>query len=300
MLDTYYYAKTIKGIVVALSDLYNNMKIERYSKEGQLVKEFRVPFTFGAVNKYQYINKEKEANKKYYMQFPRIALVFNGFNYAPDRARGTYENRYFYDQDIGLDSIDEFISDVQPTPYNFDFSLDIISNSLDEYCQIMENIAPYFNPTLHLRVKEFSFLNVERDLKVIMNGIDYDGSPEQEENEKRIIRSSLSLTVQGWMYRPVTNSKIIKEIQTRYYTKEYDDEGNSYSVLANDCYTSGFASTSAAEEVEPYMWYTSGTTDDKIYLRRCSSIDFDPSDLWVDDEGNYMVDGYKVFIYDDE
>ena len=58
--------------------------------------------------------------------------------------------------------------------------------------------------------------------------------------------------------------------------------------------------TSAAEAVPEWAWDTSGTDLDTKYLKKCGPIDFDPNDLWVDDDGKYMVDGYKVFIYDDE
>ena len=216
-MNQYYYPKTIRNITIAFTDLFNDLVVKRLNDSGIVEKEIEVPIKFGPVNKFQQIIKETESGKQYYVSLPSLAVTLDGMTYASDRVTGAYEERYFHDADVGLDNLTDFITDVQPTPYDYSYTLHVLSESMDDFSQIMENILPYFNPELTLRVKEFDFLNWERDLEVVQNGITTEFLEPQAENEKRYVNGSISFIVKGYMYRPVTSAKVIKEIQSKYY-----------------------------------------------------------------------------------
>lgn len=257
-MELYYYPQTIKKVVVALSDMFNNLTIQRRDDTGNVSKTFKVPFTFGPVNKYQYIRQETGEMKKYYLQLPRVALTLDGFNYSQDRATGVNELRYFYDNQLDISSLDEFYEDVQPTPWDLTFNLHIRTEAMDDFCQIVENILPYFNPALYLRIKEFDFLNVERDLQVIIQGLEPEFTEIQEENEKREVNGIIPFTVAAWMYRPISNQKVIKEIQTRYFISTPSGLVTSGSNLLVEQYnTSGFGDVSAVPSTSAFSY--SGT-----------------------------------------
>jgi hypothetical protein len=141
--------------------MFNNLQVRRLKDDGSLSKEFTVPFTFGPVEKYQWIRKEGEEAKRYYLQLPRLAMTLDSFNYSQTRSTGVNELRYFFDKNTDLDDLDTFFSDVQPTPYDLNFTLHLRTESMDDFSQIVENILPYFNPALYLRIKEFDFLSIE-------------------------------------------------------------------------------------------------------------------------------------------
>lgn len=235
-MNYYYYPKTIKGVVVALMDLFNDITVYKYDSSGTAIEQYTVPFTFGPANKayqdrvenhyfdtsasdLQGYTQVEEIGQTYYLQQPRIALTLASITYAGDRAYGVNEWRHWLKETLQLsgNDFDRTFSDYQPTPYDLNFNLAIMTNSTDYFSQIMENILPYFNPKLYLRVKEFSFLNVERDLPVSIGGIPLDFSTDMGETDQRQINASLDLTVEAFMYRPWTYSKIIKVINSRYY-----------------------------------------------------------------------------------
>lgn len=222
----YYYPRTVRAITIALTDMFNDIKVVKYDTDGNIIGERDVPITFGPVEKYHqdrledhYFDSDNvEHNNRYYLQIPRIALVPNGIVYDPDRATGANEWRYWMKETLELSDseLDNVISDYQPTPYNFNFTVYIKNDSMDYLSQILENILPYFNPTLMLRVKEFSFLNVERDLPVTLDAVGYDFIEDQAAPDTRYVNATMNLTVRGYMYRPFVLSKVIKTINSKY------------------------------------------------------------------------------------
>ena len=275
----YYYPRTIRAITVALLDMFNDIRVFKYDKRGDIVGERDVPVTFGPVEKYHQDRIEDhyfdannvEHNQRYYLQIPRIALIPNGVTYDADRATGANEWRYWMQEtlDINSNDIDEIFSDYQPTPYNFNFTVHVKNDSMDYMSQILEHLLPYFNPTLMLRVKEFSFLNVERDLPVILDGVGYDFIDDQSAPDSRFVNATMNLTVKGYMYRPVVMSKIIKVINSKYLELPNAKIINSYHTsgfltvdgvpiasalpTSGDYFTSGYYNNGRKE----YDWYKS-------------------------------------------
>ena len=222
----YYYPRTVRAITIALLDMFNDIRVVKFDRDNNPVSEKRVPITFGPVEKYHQERTENhyydahniEHNKRYYLQIPRIALVPNGITYDPDRAKGVNEWRYWMKETLGMKEheLDEVISDYQPTPYNYNYTVYIKNDSMDYLSQILENILPYFNPTLMLRVKEFSFLNIERDIPVTLDGVGYEFIDDEQSSDTRYVNATMNLTVKGYMYRPFISSKVIKYIKSEY------------------------------------------------------------------------------------
>jgi hypothetical protein len=219
----YYYPKTLRNITLAMLDLFDDIQVKDYDKNNVLVKTTTLPITFGPVSKFQQEGLQVESGKHYTMQVPRLALEYTGTHYDSNRTTGTNETRYFYDSLLDINDVDSFFSDVQPAPYNNTFNLHIRTRALDHYNQIIENILPYFNPALYLRIKEFSFLNIERDLQVTLDSITPDFLDIQDNNSVREVNAVLSFTVKGFMYRPISTASIIKKIRFSTFYTDKDD-----------------------------------------------------------------------------
>lgn len=275
----YYYPRTVRAITIALLDMFNDIKVMKFDDNNNIISEKDVPITFGPVEKYHQDRTENhyfdadnvEHNQRYYLQIPRIALVPNGIVYDPERATGVNEWRYWMKESLGLSEgeIEEVVSDYQPTPYNFNFTVYIKNDSMDYLSQILENILPYFNPTLMLRVKEFSFLNIERDLPVTLDGVGYDFIDDESAPDTRYVNATMNLTVRGFMYRPFLMSKVVKVINSKYiempnsnliegfHTSGVETSGcgtpidTSAVPSSGDYWTSGFIATTTKE----YNWY---------------------------------------------
>lgn len=218
--NIYYYPETIRCVTVALLDMFNDFWIKRYTsapaKGSTVVKSVRVPIMFGPVEK-RHADELRDGKEGFQAPpVPRMSLVFNGLDYDASRASGVNEIRSFYDSAIPVSNLDQFFTDVNPTPYNYSFTLSLLTESIGDYSQILENILPYFNPTRYLRVKEFQFLNIERDLPVKLGNVTQNFSDSIDISEKRKIGGDIELTVNGWMYRPIGYAKLIKTINVNY------------------------------------------------------------------------------------
>ena len=261
-------------------DMFNDLVVYKYTSAGVSAESYNVPISFGPMEKehmqriedHEYIASATDASgytqvesygQRYYLSLPRMALVMNGIAYNADRAYGVNEWREWFGEilETSGNNIDEILRDHQPSPYDINYTLHIMTDSMDYFAQIMENILPYFNPALFLRVKEFSFLNIERDLKVTMPGVVPEFiAPEISDDERRYVNATMDLTVEAWMYRPFEYSKIIKVIQSKYFVVDASSPAVSamsatsattsadfagYVVSADYFSTSGFLYTSA-------------------------------------------------------
>jgi hypothetical protein len=309
----YYYPRTIKNVTIALMDLFNDLQVYKYDSSGVSADSYTVPLSFGPMEKehmqriedHEYIASATDSagykqvepyGQRYYLSTPRMALVMNGIAYNADRAYGVSEWREWFAETLvdGV-NVDEILRDYQPSPYDINYTLYIMTDSIDYLSQILENILPYFNPALQLRVKEFSFLNIERDLKVTMPGVVTEFiSNEISDDERRYVNATMDLTVEAWQYRPFEYSKIIKVINSKYFvvdasspvvsamsaTTVSSSDFDGYVISADYFSTSGVLYTSAGDlptsavpasgtytfsgdyldDTKHFAWFTSATT----------------------------------------
>jgi len=247
--DNYYYPRTIENVTKKFIDLFNGLKIKKYSSSGTILKTTGVPVMWGPMDKYFMIRKEgyNSGNDPYYQKVPRISIYGPMLTFSSNRQSSSNTARQHYSENLGLDNITDFYEDIQPRAYDYGYVVTIRTNKMDDMNQILENILPYYEPSRYLRVKEFSFLNIERDLKVTFDG---NASPEfgdpYEENTNRIIECTLNFTVDGFMYMPVSTSKIIKIIDSKYFVDTIGNFTSATAVEDNNFVTSGYKDDSYA------------------------------------------------------
>ena len=240
--------------------MFDDITVKRYAKDFvTVVKTIDVPIIFGSVEKFHQTRKEEESLERYYQTLPRIAVSVEAIEYNSERCVATNELRSFYDPLSGTE-IPLVIRDVEPTPYDLTFKMQIKADSMSDFYQVLENILPYFNPSLYLRVREFSFLNLERDLRVTLESVVPEFVEDIDETGTRMTNGTLTFKVDAYLYRPIDNAKIIKKIDSRYFTAE--DLSYVTSASYNEEWrTSGYNSVSAAPSTG---FDLSGTTDAEI------------------------------------
>lgn len=259
-METFYYgAMVIKNVTIALLDMFNDMIVTKYDSSATVVETKNVPIQWGPIEKehrdrlenHYFDTSGNEIGDRFYLTIPRMSLLMTGISYNPDRAYGVNEWRYWFLETLELSgsSIQNMFSDYQPTPYDLNFELHIRADRMDYFSQILENILPYFNPKLYLRVKEFSFLNVERDLPVKLDSVIPDIRDELNETEMRQCNATLSLTVEAFMYRPFTESGMIHIINSRYYI---GGSAPSYNTSGNPVITSATSTSASVYQFSDY------------------------------------------------
>lgn len=265
LLPENYNPQTIRGIHLAIMDLFNNIIVRDYDSDGNIVQTIRVPIQLSMQEKYQAFLKEKESGIKYYPKYPKMSLTWDSITFNGERYKSGNVPRFWSAIDTGITDVDTYLKDTNPIPYDLGFTLNIQTQSMSQFTQILESILPYFNPARHVRMKEFRFLNVERDIKVSLEGVSQEFLIEQEESVRRYVNGALQLNVEAFIYAPFeTNIGIIKEIRTRYYPgpqsasfsaiEGYNTSGwDSSASFSGDYETSGVFSGSDDFSFEYYI-----------------------------------------------
>ena len=244
----FYYPHTIRNITTALLKYFDNIQCDRYDKSGNITKEIIVPIMFAPISKIQQqrtesysVEPEDSAHKRFYISIPRIALNLVDIAYDPTRSFGVNETRYWKDNTKDVSELNSFFEDIVPTPYNLTYNLEIRSENISDLACIFEQILPFFNPKIYLAISEFSFLNIKRDLPVIISSVTNKWSEELEVNEYRKIDAAITLVVEAFLYRPITTAKVVKVIKTRFWI------GNSSGTeaLGHEIDLSAFPANSA-------------------------------------------------------
>ncbi len=271
-MNRFYYPRTLWQYTVALSDVFNDMYIYRYDRDGNIIKRLEVPLTFAPIKKEQFAREVDHPSdeNRYYQQLPRMALVLTNLTPDPNRAYSSNDERLWIDDALELPTGVSVYKDFQPTPYNVNFNLYIRSNSLEDLSQILENILPYFNPKIFLRVKEFSFLNIERDIPVELTNTNLDFTQDLDSESMREVNASLDLTLEGWMYKPVTSGGLVKIINSKFFIGSnagYNPDGTpiettNLNIRESSQTTEGFYNLS---DISMSANSTSGCNDNGIY-----------------------------------
>jgi hypothetical protein len=267
--------------------MFDDVVIYKYDSSGVSAEQCFVPITFGPIEKAEQKRTENhyfdttatdinsytqvtENNVNYYISLPRMALILNSIDYNAERAYGVNEWRYWLKESLDLSgvNVDQVFADYQPTPYDLNFTLHVYTDSMSYFAQLMENILPYFNPKLFLRVKEFSFLNIDRDLPVSLTNVTPDFIDDIDANGKRYVNATIGFKVEAFLYRPWTTSKIIKVINTRYFVNTVTIPTSATSaftdgaILVEGFSTSGYATSGGQMDVSatpPTSYNFSGT-----------------------------------------
>jgi len=105
-----------------------------------------------------------------------------------------------------------------PVPYNMDFELVVMAKQSDDALQIVEQILPFFQPDYTITLNDNSTMGTTRDVPIILTGVTYSDEYEGSFEDRRVLTYTLSFTAKFYLYGPVTDQKVIKQVQVDQYT----------------------------------------------------------------------------------
>lgn len=214
MLGTYYYNEIFRKTVIAFGTLFNNIEIRR--KSGSAEEWMKVPLAYGPKQKFlARLRQVGDLTEKDAVQItlPRIAFELSGFLYDPARKVSPTQVIRSVDNE-GIKKA------YMPIPYNVDFEVSIIAKNQDDGLQIIEQILPFFQPTLNITVTLNQELGEKKDFPVTLNSVSYEDDYEGDYLTRRTLIYTLSFTVKTYLYGPVTSAdgETIKKVIVDYAT----------------------------------------------------------------------------------
>ena len=174
----------------------------------------KVPLAYGPIQKFlARIQQQPDLNREIALTLPRLSFEMTGLQYDPSRKTGVTQT-FLATQSGNAKKV------YMPVPYNVTFELNIISKLNDDSLQIIEQILPYFQPSLNITINLISAIGEKKDVPVVMESITQNDQYEGGFDSRRLIIHTLRFTAKTYLFGPVAESTdgLIKRVDVDYYT----------------------------------------------------------------------------------
>ncbi|MDE0954811.1 MAG: tail sheath stabilizer and completion protein [Candidatus Poseidoniales archaeon] len=208
MFGTTFYHGTTKKLIIAFGSVFNNIHVQHKEADGTILKDIKVPLAYESRKKYlARLIQDSKKNK----QVPRMGFVLGSVEADYSRS-GNQMQEYRFNHTDNSKAYAMFT----PIPYNFSFTLDVYVDYMDDGLQIIEQILPYFQPDFNVVIEEVPELDMRRDIPIELTGVEMTDEFEGDFAEQRIVNWSLGFVMKGWIYPPIREQGIIKQVTTNY------------------------------------------------------------------------------------
>lgn len=208
MARQYYYYRSIRRTIIQFLDIFRNVQIERLDSSGTVTGYKKIPLIFGTKEKIWFWLHQKKNEE----MLPSISVILSSLDYAPERQVNKIRS-IVKSVSISDGELQRFLN---PVPYNFTFTMSIWSLHMVDVDQILEQILPFFTPTIFIRVN-IPELDASLDLKVVFLSCIPDVTNEFTDEEIRVVKWNLDFVVQGYLFQPVKTTAIIKKVIQKIY-----------------------------------------------------------------------------------
>ena len=212
MYGQHFYNESTRRYVAMFGTLFNDIKIDRIGPDN-VRKRMTVPIHYAPYQKILARLDQDPSLDAPAMTLPRMSFEILGMTYAPDRKLPKLNKlkRVNTSIDSGMDSI------YNPTPYDIEFQLNIMTKLNEDGTKILEQIVPFFTPDVTHSVKLIDQLDLYLDIPIILNGVSMEDSYEGDFETRRALIWTLSFTLKGYFFGPTTNKKVIKFTEANAY-----------------------------------------------------------------------------------
>ena len=213
MFGTHFYNEGLRKLTIAFGQLFNNIVLQNTSSTGAVTKRIRVPLAYAPKEKFL-VRLEQQANlqedRAVSITLPRLGFEITGLSYDSSRKLNKMNKT------IRVKSNEEGKKtnfNYTPVPYNINFSLYSFTATAENGLQIVEQILPFFQPEYTVTMNVVPEMQLVRDIPIILNSVNYEDTYNGEFTQRRAVIYTLQFTAKTYLYGPMSNQKVIKEVQ---------------------------------------------------------------------------------------
>ena len=217
MFGSHFYNEGIRRLTIAFGQLFNNVIVQNTSSTGAVTKRYRVPLAYAPKEKFLVRLDEQSNldNRQFAQKLPRMGFEMNGLTYDPSRKINKMQK--FRQVKTGEDGkVLNF--NYTPVPYNVSYTLNIFTATAENGLIIVEQILPFFQPDFTVTINMVPDLGIKRDVPIILNDVNYEDSYDGTFTTRRAVIYTLNFTAKTYLFGPMSNQKVIKEVQDDLYT----------------------------------------------------------------------------------
>ena len=214
MLGVTFYHQTIRKYVAVFGTLFNDISIERKNSSGTVIETLKIPLAYGPKQKWLLaIQESTVARKVSAIRVPRMGFALTGLAYDPGRKLNTIHRNVAANTAAGTSSL---MTQYNPVPYNFDFTLFILVKNAEDGTHILEQILPYFTPEFSVTINTIPEMGIKADVPIILNSADVADEYEGELATARTITWTLSFILKGYIYPDIKTGTVIKSVEVNF------------------------------------------------------------------------------------
>jgi hypothetical protein len=267
------YNRSIRKLVIAFGNLFNNLTLVRYNKNLTEQERILVPISYAPKELYvKRLETDPNLDKKTQITLPRLSFEMTGLAYDTDRKLNTNVRNF-------AGNASTLISQYNPVPYDFDFNLYLYVRNIEDGTQLIERILSNFTPDYTVKIDMIPEMSIVKEVPIILNSatqeIEYEGN---RDSETRTIIWTLSFTIKGYIFGERTTSNVITNSIITINNKITQDDVVRFNMSAN----TGYGDYQFNEMV--YQGYSLGTAS-----ATASVTDWNNNTLYLNNiNGNFM------------
>jgi len=213
MLGNRFYNQSFRKLIIAFGQIFNNIVIQRTNSTGGVTARIKVPLAYAPKEKFL-VRLDQQANlesREFATTLPRMGFEIKGLTY--DASRKLTRVQKYSKVKSGEDG-EKMNYNYTPVPYNIAMNLYIFTATAEDGLQIVEQILPYFQPDYTVTINAVPDLNIKRDIPIVLGNITYEDSYDESFTNRRAVIYTISFTAKTYLFGPMNNQKVIKEVQT--------------------------------------------------------------------------------------
>lgn len=188
--------------------MFNNITFLRYNTNNTELSRLIVPIVYGPKDKMvTRFESDPDLLRTTQVTLPRISFEIPSGGIVYDNTR---KQNPLLRMAKG-DSVSKVSSSFMGVPYDINFEMTVYTKNIDDGCQIIEQIMPYFNPDYTLTITPVQELGFLKDIPIILDNVTQDIRYEGNYDSVRYCMWTFTFTMKGYFFGPISTPKIIRK-----------------------------------------------------------------------------------------
>jgi hypothetical protein len=202
MISRSYYHKSIRKTLVAFASLFNDLEVFDEDASGNIIKTIKIPLTYTQKEKFiQKINDTENKDLEIKVTLPRMGFQMGTPDYDSSRKTNSL------DRLVAIDGTKFMFNRV---PYTIPFNLYIATRKIDHSLQIIEQILPYFDPSLTVEIKDMDEFDINTKIPFTLQSSDFSIDSDESLLSRRNILWTLGFTAKTYLYKAIRDPQLVK------------------------------------------------------------------------------------------
>lgn len=198
MFSNHFYNQTLRRYISTFGNMFSDMQIARPGV-GKAEQSIAVPITYAPKEKFlARLAEDPNLDRPVAIHLPAMSFEILSMQYDGSRKlQSTIKNKAIHTK------TGKITSQYTPVPWNLNFSLFIYTRNVDDGCQLLEQILPFFGPEWTNSINLVPDLNIIMDVPTILNDVVTEDAYEGDFITRRAFIYTLNFTMKGWFFGPV-------------------------------------------------------------------------------------------------